>query len=284
MSSSDNPFWFANDELSTDLLRVEIHTVAQLFAEHADLSTFFDLPEPTPEQRTACFTVLAHCALIAEIYERFAGQYSQSPSLGDEEKYVHERTRTLFDSDAPTWVLELNEVAQLLPARIYEALPEPLRRGSGFYANDPVQTEHIASAARDLSSVERIQALVERVFREQLQRLEGRWSASIFLLSNSQSVQQSITTSMKQTRRTINREGWEQRLKLYRAIQNVLTRDSSLQGIEFCAQLDTRHAPPLYDWVKAGQWREGLTWKEAWNDPRLRKKIRRVRQEAMKNR
>jgi hypothetical protein len=281
--SYDNPFWFANDELLTDLLRVEVHFVAQYFANYPDLSEFFDIPKATIEQRTVCFAVLAHCALMHEIYETFAGRQEQSPSLGEEEKDVLRRTRTLFDSDAPTWVLELNEVAQRLPARIYEALPEPLRRGSGFYANDPVQTEHIASAARDLSSVERIQALVERVFREQLQRLEGRWSASIFLLSNSQSVQQPITTSTKQTRRTINREGWEQRLKLYRAIQNVLTRDSSLQGIEFCAQLDTRHAPPLYDWVKAGQWREGLTWKEAWNDPRLRKKIRRVRQEAMKS-
>jgi hypothetical protein len=79
------------------------------------------------------------------------------------------------------------------------------------------------------------------------------------------------------------REGWEQKLKLYSAIQNALNRNSSLSGIEFCGELDKRHAPPLYDWVKAGKWREGLTWKEAWGDRRLRKKIRRVRQEAMKN-
>lgn len=280
---SDNPFWFANEELLTNLLRVEVHIVSQVFTNYPNLSEFFDIPEVTIEQRTVCFTVLVHCAVMHEIYETFAGRQEQSPSLGDEEKDVLRRTVNLFDNDAPSWVLELNEVTQRLPSRIYDALPEPLRRGCGFYANDPVQTEVIASAARELSSVERIQALIERAFREQLQRLEGRWSVSIFPVSNPQSVQQPRTTSMKQTRRTINREGWEQRLKLYRAIQNVLTRDSSLQGIEFCAQLDTRHAPPLYDWVKAGQWREGLTWKEAWNEPRLRKKIRRVRQEAMKS-
>jgi hypothetical protein len=83
-------------------------------------------------------------------------------------------------------------------------------------------------------------------------------------------------------RRPNERKGWEQREKLYRAIREVLTHNPSLQGMKFCAELDKRHAPPLYDWMKIGQWREGLTWKEAWNDPDLRPKIRRVRQEAMK--
>lgn len=80
------------------------------------------------------------------------------------------------------------------------------------------------------------------------------------------------------------RTGWEQRLKLYDAIRKVLSANPVLQGMEFCAELDKRHAPPLYDWTKRGEWREGLTWKEAWGDPGLRDKIRRVRQEAMKTR
>jgi hypothetical protein len=80
------------------------------------------------------------------------------------------------------------------------------------------------------------------------------------------------------------RKGWEQRLKLYDAIRKVLGVNPSLQGMEFCAELDKRHAPPLYDWTKHGEWRQGLTWKEAWGDPHLRDKIRRVRQEAMKSR
>jgi hypothetical protein len=78
------------------------------------------------------------------------------------------------------------------------------------------------------------------------------------------------------------RKGWEQREKLYRAIRDALTRNPSLQGMKFCAELDKRHAPPLYDWIQQKQWRGGLTWKEAWNDPDMRRKIRRVRQEAMK--
>jgi hypothetical protein len=294
--SSDSPFWFAGEELLTDLLRAQIHSIRELFARHPGLPEFFDLPEATAQQRAACFALLAHRTLMDEIYETFAGRHEQSPSLGDEEIDALSRTRSLFADDAPAWVLEVNGVAELLPSRVYEQLPEPLRRGGGFYANDPVQTELIASAARELGNVEKIRSLSEMVIDHQLKRLEGRWSLAksvtnvvreiIVQERESKTAQPSGAGSVTlggQTRRTINREGWEQRLKLYGAIRSVLKRDPSLQGIEFCAQLDTRHAPPLYDWLKAGQWREGLTWKEAWGDPRLRRKIRRVRQEAMKS-
>ncbi len=85
-----------------------------------------------------------------------------------------------------------------------------------------------------------------------------------------------------QERRTIKRKGWEQRLKLYNVIQAILSANPSLQGIRFCAELDKRHAPPLLDWVKSKKWPQGLTWKEAWNDPVLKPRIRRVRQEAQR--
>jgi hypothetical protein len=92
-----------------------------------------------------------------------------------------------------------------------------------------------------------------------------------------------VETGDKQRRRGLNkRKGWEQRLKLYSAIQKVLSAKPSLEGMEFCAELDKRHAPPLLDWTESGEWREGLTWKEAWGDMGLRRKIRRVRQEAQK--
>lgn len=78
------------------------------------------------------------------------------------------------------------------------------------------------------------------------------------------------------------RKGYEQRLKLYGAIQKALRANPSLEGIELCAELDKRHAPSLLDWVQSGEWREGLTWKEAWGNPVLHRRIRRVRQEAMK--
>ena len=92
-----------------------------------------------------------------------------------------------------------------------------------------------------------------------------------------------LVPAVKDQRKMPNkRKGWEQRLKLYRTIQRLLNTDPSLKGMAFCAELDKRHALPLFDWVKSGQWRNGLTWKEAWNVLALRRKIRRVRQEAQK--
>jgi len=78
------------------------------------------------------------------------------------------------------------------------------------------------------------------------------------------------------------RKGWEQREKLYSVIRKVLSANPMLQGMQFCAELDKRHAQPLLDWTESGEWRDGLTWKEAWSNPQLCRKIRRVRQEAQK--
>jgi len=61
---SYSPFWFAKEDLLTDLLRSEIHSILELFAKHPDLREFFDLPEATPQQRAACFEALAHRALM----------------------------------------------------------------------------------------------------------------------------------------------------------------------------------------------------------------------------
>ena len=80
----------------------------------------------------------------------------------------------------------------------------------------------------------------------------------------------------------IKRKGWEQRVKLYGVIKKVLSDNPNLQGMKFCAELDKRHAPPLFDWKKSREWPEDLTWKEAWRDKKLKTKIRRVRQEAKK--
>lgn len=91
-----------------------------------------------------------------------------------------------------------------------------------------------------------------------------------------------VEAGNKQERSPNKRKGWKQRLKLYSAIRKVLSTNPSLQGMEFCAELDKRHALPLLDWRESGGWREGLTWKEAWGDVGLRRKIRRVRQEAQK--
>jgi hypothetical protein len=91
-------------------------------------------------------------------------------------------------------------------------------------------------------------------------------------------------TGIDRTRTPNKRKGLERRLKLYEAIRKILSKNSALQGMAFCGELDKRHAPPLLDWIERGEWPEGTTWKEAWGNETLRGKIRRVRQEAMKDR
>jgi hypothetical protein len=80
-------------------------------------------------------------------------------------------------------------------------------------------------------------------------------------------------------RRRNKRKGWEKREKLYDIIRQILERNPTLEGMKFCAELDKRHAPPHYDWTKRGE--RWLGWKAAWGNTALRRKIRRVRQEAM---
>jgi hypothetical protein len=82
--------------------------------------------------------------------------------------------------------------------------------------------------------------------------------------------------------RPIKRQGWKEKEKLYEVIRQILNEAPECEGKAFCAMLDKRHAPPLFDWKKSKEWREGLTWKEAWDDKCLKPKIRRVRQEAIK--
>jgi hypothetical protein len=85
-----------------------------------------------------------------------------------------------------------------------------------------------------------------------------------------------------QKRAPNKRKGWQQREKLYSTIRKILSANPQLQGIAFCAELDKRQAAPLVDWIEGGEWRKGFTWKEAWQTEKLRRKIRRVRQEAQK--
>lgn len=89
-------------------------------------------------------------------------------------------------------------------------------------------------------------------------------------------------TSQNSIRQPNKRRGWQQREKLYEVIRKILGSKPNLQGMQFCAELDKRHAPPLVDWITSGEWKVGLTWKEAWRVPELQRKIRRVRQEAQR--
>jgi predicted DNA-binding protein YlxM (UPF0122 family) len=175
---SDNPFWFLNENLLVALLTDEFRLITELFVKYPKLPEFFDLPDATAEQKVACFALLVHRTLIAEIDEKFLGLHQQPPSLGEEGRAMTALMQNLFADDAPLWVSEINSVAERLPSRIYNALPEPLRRGGFFNASDPTQMEIIRSAANKLSNLEEIQKLNKEVFDQQLQRLEKRWSAA----------------------------------------------------------------------------------------------------------
>jgi hypothetical protein len=270
--SSDNPFWFANEELLTNLLRDEIHLVTELFAKYPGLPEFFDLPEASVQQRAACFALLAHRRLMGEIYETFAGRYEQSPSLGDEEKDVLRRTQNLFAGDAPAWVLEINEVAELLPSRIYDALPEPLRSGGfGFDSNNSTQVETIRAAAKTLISVEQIQALTGRVVDEQLQRLEGRWSAARPVANLGREI---IVQGRGPTKRTGGRTRDRQRMSRDKLIAEI--DDVSPTINEFLKVMDERRVQPQPTW---SGWPG--SWSQAYKDPRLRELIHKDKSRAL---
>jgi AcrR family transcriptional regulator len=267
--SSHNPFWFASEELLTDLLRAEIHTITELFERHPDLHEFFDLPEATVPQRAACFVLLAHRELMGEIYETFAGRYEQSPSLGEEEKDVLRRTQNLFDSDAPAWVLEVNEVAEHLPSRICDALPEPLHRG-GFIDSKSAEAEAIRAAASELSSVQQIQALSGKVLDQQLQRLEGRWAAARPVANPSREI---IVQGPGPSRRKGRRKRDEQRMSRDKLIAEIA--DISPTPFEFLKLMDERKVKPQPTWIWPG------SWLQAYKDPHLRKLIQQDKSRAL---
>jgi len=263
--SSKNPFWFASHEVLTHLLRAEVHSVDLLFANYPDLSEFFDIPEATIEQRTVCFAVLVHRALMHEIYETFAGRQEQSPSLGEEEKDVLQRTRALFDSDAPAWVLETNEVAERLPARICDALPEPLRAGGyGFARNNPERMQAIESAKNGLSRVEDLDVLIKLVLDQQLQRLQGRWAAPRPLV-----VQGSSPKKRKRTRT-------QDKLSVRRDKMIAEIDDISPTTVEYLKNMDERNVTPQPTW---SGWPG--SWVKAYKDPRLRKLIHQDKSRAL---
>jgi hypothetical protein len=265
MLADYEPLGFASTELLTDLLHAEINAVVDLLAKYSDLPSLFETPDATIPQRNTCFALLAHRKLIETISSTLAGRQEQ-PTLNDIESHTLRSTFNLVADDAPAWALEMQRAIERLPAHVYASLPEPLRRG-GYNPDDTKQMEAIESAKETLSSVEQIQTLTERVIDQQLKRLARRWSEGIV-----------------KVRRPNKRKGWEQREKLYEAIRRALKANPSLQGVELCAELDKRHAPPLYDWEVSGEWPKWFTWKKAWSNLILRDRIRRVRQEAQKTR
>jgi hypothetical protein len=263
--SPDSPFWFAGDELLTNLLRDEVRRVGELFLQHPGLSEFFDSPDATAPQRAVCFMLQAHCTIIDVIDETFAARYEQTPSLSEDERNMLARTRHLFGDDAPPWVLEANEVAELLPSRIYNALPEPLRSGRGFSGRDTAEIELIQSAAAKLSGVDEIQALNQKVLDQQQQRLERRWSVA------------SGGLRATKKKRSLKRVADKQRADRDRVIAEI---DAVAPTIaEFLRLMDERKVKPQPTWT---EWPVPPgSWSKAYKNRRLRELIHKDKSRAM---
>jgi hypothetical protein len=161
-------------------------------------------------------------------------------------------TNNLVAADAPSWVLEINEVVGLLPFRIYDALPEPLRT-QGYDANNSEQVASIKSAADRLSTVEQIQALTQRVLNQQLRRLEQRWSATLLQVPQSKK---------RKARRT------RDKLRMFRDQLIAGIDDVARTNSEFLHLMDERKVKPQPTW---NQWPG--SWVQAYKDPRLRELI-----------
>lgn len=264
------PFWFASEELLTNVLRAEIGEVLRFIAQYPDFSSFFDIPDATVRQRKACFTLLAHRKLMDMIYETFAGRYEESPSLGDEEHAALGQTQNLVAPDAPAWVLETNEVVELLPWRIYEQLPEPLLRG-GFNPNDSAELDIIRSATETLSSIEQIQVLTTGVLSRQLQRLEARWALSI---APTESATEISIRARDRNKQKGQRKQDKQRMDRDKLIAEIADAAESLP--EFLRLMDERRVKPQPTW---NQWPG--SWVQAYRDTRLRDLIHKDKSRAL---
>src|SRR5713101_7030545 len=112
---SPRPFWFASTELLTKVFHAEINVVTRLLAQYPNLADLLDAPEATIQERTVCFSLLAHRSIIETVDETFTGRYEESPSLDEVESSALKRTYGLVAADAPTWVLEMLQVVEHLP-------------------------------------------------------------------------------------------------------------------------------------------------------------------------
>jgi hypothetical protein len=253
------PFWFVNSELLEGLLRAELSLMNHLLAHHPDLGSLLDAPVATLSERKTCFIVLAHRKMLEMVCEMFDARYEQ-PSLGDEESKALSATSNLVTIDAPEWVLEMDRVVQTLSFHLFGALPPALRVGR-FKENSSEQIVVLGT----LSTVEQLQTFIEKVFDQQSQRLEKRWSAVTTV------VQLATRLSKKpKFRRTRNK----QRIIRDRMIAEIDSISPTITG--FLQLMDERKVKPQPTW---SGWLG--SWEVAYKNPRLRALIHKDKSRAL---
>jgi hypothetical protein len=268
---SPRPFWFLTPELLIQVRRAEIEALAQLLANHSDFRNLFDSADATVTQRSVCFQVLTRVGVVQTIDEMFIASYEPSPPLSDAEVNTLRRTRNLVADDAPDWVSEMNRVVQQLPTHINAALPDPLRAG-GYRHDDAERNSSIEAAVGAFRGVDQVQALIQQVLDEQLQRLVRRWSATTRRILETVQVLEPGRREPKKrrTRRTrdkvrVNRD------KMIAEIDGI----SPTIG-EFLKVMDERNVRPQLTW---SGWPG--SWRKAYNDPRLKKLIHQDKSRAL---
>ncbi len=257
------PFWFVSAELLTNLLHAELSAIMKLFAKWPDLRKLFDAPEATFPQRTACFELLAHCKVIETIDEILSGGgYLESPALSDEESTALACSQNLVSPDAPAWVREANDVAELLPFRIRRALPEPLR--DEISITDPVKGEAARSAVKRVSTVEQLQSFTNGVLEQQLRRLQSRWSTDVF--------------PERQMRRSSKRKNLHTRDALRMRRDKLIAEIAEVARTpdEFLQLMDERKVQPQPTW---NAWPG--SWTQAYKSLHLRKLIHQDKSRAL---
>jgi hypothetical protein len=108
------------------------------------------------------------------IDELLTSRYEQSPALDEIESSTFHRTLSLVPADAPSWVLEMGSIIELLPQRMVQALPGPLQT-EGWYTTNGEKDEAKHSASVSLSTVEQIQRFTQQVLDQQWKRFAARW-------------------------------------------------------------------------------------------------------------
>jgi hypothetical protein len=270
MFADEDPFWFVSSELLTTVFHAEFNVLTQLLQKRPDFRHLLDAPEVTFSERTACFVLLAHRKLVEMIDQKFVDRYEDSPSINDIESNTLNQTHDLVSTDAPSWVLEMHNVVEGLPARIFASLPEALRVG-GYNHDNAEQMQAIESAAQTLSAVEQIQALTERVINQQLQRLEQRWAADRPVTN----VVREIVVQERKINKPKNlRTPDKQRIARDKQISQIEEAAPTIH--EYIKLMDERKVPPQLTW---SGWPG--SWTKAYKDLRLRKLIQQDKSRAL---